>query len=48
MAKTIVVVGYGPGISSAVAEKFGSSGSAVASKLWELYRARAGSRARIA
>jgi NADP-dependent 3-hydroxy acid dehydrogenase YdfG len=30
MAKTIVVVGFGPGISTAVAEKFGSSGFAVA------------------
>ena len=29
MAKTIVVVGFGPGISSAVAEKFGSSGFSV-------------------
>jgi len=30
MAKTIVVVGFGPGISSAVAEKFGASGFSVA------------------
>jgi len=30
MAKTIVVVGFGPGISTAVAEKFGSSGFSVA------------------
>lgn len=30
MAKTIVVVGYGPGVSNAVAEKFGSEGFAVA------------------
>ncbi len=30
MAKTILVVGFGPGISSAVAEKFGSSGFSVA------------------
>ncbi|MGZ5968419.1 MAG: SDR family NAD(P)-dependent oxidoreductase [Polyangiales bacterium] len=30
MAKTIVVVGFGPGISTAVAEKFGTSGFAVA------------------
>jgi NADP-dependent 3-hydroxy acid dehydrogenase YdfG len=30
MAKTILVVGYGPGISTAVAEKFGSSGFSVA------------------
>jgi NAD(P)-dependent dehydrogenase (short-subunit alcohol dehydrogenase family) len=30
MSKTIVVVGYGPGISSAVAEKFGSQGFSVA------------------
>lgn len=30
MSKTIVVVGFGPGISSAVAEKFGSSGFSVA------------------
>jgi NAD(P)-dependent dehydrogenase (short-subunit alcohol dehydrogenase family) len=30
MSKTIVVVGYGPGISSAVAEKFGREGFAVA------------------
>lgn len=30
MAKTIIVAGYGPGISSAVAEKFGSQGFAVA------------------
>jgi short-subunit dehydrogenase len=30
MGKTILVVGFGPGISNAVAEKFGSSGFAVA------------------
>lgn len=30
MAKTVVVVGYGPGISAAVAEKFGSQGFQVA------------------
>jgi NADP-dependent 3-hydroxy acid dehydrogenase YdfG len=30
MAKTLVVVGFGPGISSAVAEKFGASGFKVA------------------
>jgi short-subunit dehydrogenase len=30
MANTIVVVGYGPGISSAVAEKFGAAGHPVA------------------
>lgn len=30
MAKTILVVGFGPGISNAVAEKFGSSGFSVA------------------
>ncbi|MBX3207614.1 MAG: SDR family NAD(P)-dependent oxidoreductase [Labilithrix sp.] len=30
MGKTILVVGFGPGISSAVAEKFGSSGFSVA------------------
>ncbi len=30
MGKTIVVVGFGPGISSAVADKFGSSGFSVA------------------
>ncbi len=30
MGKTILVVGYGPGISRAVAEKFGSSGYSVA------------------
>jgi NADP-dependent 3-hydroxy acid dehydrogenase YdfG len=30
MAKTIVVIGYGPGISNAVAEKFGREGFAVA------------------
>jgi NADP-dependent 3-hydroxy acid dehydrogenase YdfG len=30
MAKTIVVVGYGPGVSNAVAEKFGAEGFAVA------------------
>jgi NAD(P)-dependent dehydrogenase (short-subunit alcohol dehydrogenase family) len=30
MGKTIVVVGYGPGISSGVAEKFGASGFSVA------------------
>jgi len=30
MAKTIIVGGYGPGISSAVAEKFGGQGFAVA------------------
>jgi NADP-dependent 3-hydroxy acid dehydrogenase YdfG len=30
MAKTILVVGFGPGISTAVAEKFGASGFAVA------------------
>jgi NAD(P)-dependent dehydrogenase (short-subunit alcohol dehydrogenase family) len=30
MPKTIVVVGYGPGVSTAVAEKFGAEGFAVA------------------
>ncbi len=30
MGKTIIVVGYGPGISTAVAEKFGSAGFSVA------------------
>jgi NADP-dependent 3-hydroxy acid dehydrogenase YdfG len=30
MSKTIVVVGYGPGISTAVAEKFGAEGFSVA------------------
>jgi NADP-dependent 3-hydroxy acid dehydrogenase YdfG len=30
MAKTIIVAGYGPGISQAVAEKFGSAGFSVA------------------
>jgi len=30
MSKTIVVVGFGPGISSAVAEKFGAAGFSVA------------------
>jgi NADP-dependent 3-hydroxy acid dehydrogenase YdfG len=30
MPKTIVVVGYGPGVSSAVAERFGAEGFAVA------------------
>ena len=30
MGKTIVVVGFGPGISTAVAEKFGSEGFSVA------------------
>ena len=30
MPKTIVVVGYGPGVSNAVAEKFGAEGFAVA------------------
>ena len=30
MAKTIVVVGFGPGISTAVAEKFGAAGFSVA------------------
>ncbi len=30
MSKTIVVVGYGPGVSNAVAEKFGAEGFAVA------------------
>jgi NAD(P)-dependent dehydrogenase (short-subunit alcohol dehydrogenase family) len=30
MAKTLVVVGFGPGISTAVAEKFGASGFSVA------------------
>jgi NADP-dependent 3-hydroxy acid dehydrogenase YdfG len=30
MAKTILVVGFGPGISTSVAEKFGSSGFSVA------------------
>src|ERR1700682_3596825 len=30
MAKTIVVVGYGPGISASVAEKFGAEGFAIA------------------
>jgi len=30
MSKTIVVVGFGPGISTAVAEKFGAEGFSVA------------------
>src|SRR5579871_1003492 len=30
MSKTIVVVGFGPGVSTAVAEKFGAEGFAVA------------------
>src|ERR1700723_3893679 len=30
MSKTIVVVGYGPGVSNAVAEKFGAEGFSVA------------------
>ncbi len=30
MSKTIVVVGFGPGISTGVAEKFGAEGFAVA------------------
>ena len=30
MAKTVVIVGYGPGVSNAVAEKFGAEGFAVA------------------
>src|SRR5580692_3401977 len=30
MGKTILVVGFGPGISTAVAEKFGSAGFSVA------------------
>jgi NADP-dependent 3-hydroxy acid dehydrogenase YdfG len=30
MAKTLLVVGFGPGISTAVAEKFGSSGFSIA------------------
>jgi NAD(P)-dependent dehydrogenase (short-subunit alcohol dehydrogenase family) len=30
MAKTLVVVGYGPGVSAAVAEKFGAEGFSVA------------------
>ena len=30
MSKTIVVVGFGPGISTAVAEKFGAGGFSVA------------------
>ena len=30
MSKTIVVVGFGPGISNAVAEKFGKQGFTVA------------------
>ena len=30
MSKTIVVVGFGPGISNAVAEKFGAEGFSVA------------------
>ena len=29
MSKTIVVVGFGPGISTAVAEKFGAEGFSV-------------------
>ena len=29
MSKTIVVVGFGPGISTAVAEQFGAEGFAV-------------------
>ena len=30
MSKTIVIVGYGPGVSSAVARKFGAAGFSVA------------------
>ncbi len=30
MSKTIVVVGFGPGVSTAVAEKFGAAGFSVA------------------
>ena len=30
MSKTIVVVGFGPGISTAVADKFGAEGFSVA------------------
>ncbi len=30
MAKVIVIVGYGPGVASAVAERFGTEGYAVA------------------
>lgn len=30
MSKTIVVVGFGPGISTAVAEKFGAEGFSIA------------------
>jgi NADP-dependent 3-hydroxy acid dehydrogenase YdfG len=30
MSKTIVIVGFGPGVSTAVAEKFGAEGFSVA------------------
>lgn len=38
MSKTIIVCGYGPGISDAVANKFGAE--AVAARFWEIYGAR--------
>ena len=30
MSKTIIIVGFGPGVSTAVAEKFGAAGFSVA------------------
>ena len=30
MAKTLVIVGYGPGVSAAMAERFGAEGFSVA------------------
>lgn len=45
MKKVIVVVGYGPGISNAVAERFGSEGFAVALVARNKERLEAGVRA---
>jgi len=45
MAKTILVSGYGPGISSAIAEKFGAEGYSVALAARNAERLEAGARA---
>jgi NADP-dependent 3-hydroxy acid dehydrogenase YdfG len=42
MSKTIVIVGFGPGVSSAVAEKFGAEGFSVALIARNLARLSAG------
>jgi NAD(P)-dependent dehydrogenase (short-subunit alcohol dehydrogenase family) len=46
MNKTVVVCGYGPGISNAVAERFGAEGFAVALAGRNAARVAAGAKAR--